>query len=225
MNEQELDRLLADAVNDSNLHSNEIPSLDLYLDQILSLVSEKQKQGSERFSQRILTKTMVNNYSKDGLIKPVSGKKYTKEHIIQMLIVYMLKNTFSINEIKRLIKGVYLDREFDSESLVRCYDRFMSIKDGQKAESSDIAKEIFVNNSLNINNGEDYFVAVMSIASLSAYLSDIARSLLEAVYPDPELVEQHERDESKRREEEEKRTKKESKKKDKGKDKTESSGS
>ena len=35
---------------------------------------------------------MINNYSKAKVITPVKGKKYTKEQIIQMLIIYQLKN-------------------------------------------------------------------------------------------------------------------------------------
>ncbi len=212
MDMSELNRILGEAVNDSNLHSSDIPSIDLYLDQILSLVAEKQKQGAERFSDRVLTKTMVNNYSKDGLIKQISGKKYSKEHIIQMLIVYMMKNTFSISEIKRLLKGVYLDESFGGDDLLSSYDRFMEIKDGQKEFCSDTAKELIVRYDLDMTVNEDFFIYIMSLASLSAYLGDIARALLEAAYPDPELIEQHERDESKRREELEKELGKQEKK-------------
>lgn len=222
MDMEELNRILGEAVNDSNLHSNEIPSIDLYLDQILSLVADKQKQGAERFSDRVLTKTMVNNYSKDGLIKPISGKKYSKEHIIQMLVVYMMKKTFSISEIKRLLKGVYLDESFGGEELLSSYDRFMEIKDGQKEFCSDLAKDLLDRYDFDLDGNEDFFIYIMSLASMSAYLGDIARTLLESAYPDPELVEQHERDENKRREElekelgkQEKKAKKDQKKKGK----------
>ena len=77
--------IIREAVRDMDLRPSEIPSIDLYIDQIISLVSDKLEGASPRYRDRVLTKTMINNYSKDGLIKPVKGKKYTKEHILQML--------------------------------------------------------------------------------------------------------------------------------------------
>ena len=98
MDAQKLNELLQEAVNDADLTSSEIPSIDLYLEQILLLVADKNKEGSE-LADRTLTKNMINNYSKDGMIMPVKGKKYTKEQIVQMLVVYSLKNTLSFEEI------------------------------------------------------------------------------------------------------------------------------
>ena len=67
---EELLKIATDAVNESELKSTEIPAIDLYVDQIINLVTEKLSHGSERYHERHLTKTMINNYSKDGLITP-----------------------------------------------------------------------------------------------------------------------------------------------------------
>ena len=99
--------IIARATGDVDLTSGEIPNLDLYIDQILTLVEGKNAQSSPRYADNHLTKTMINNYSKEGLIAPIKGKKYTKEHIVQMLLIYSLKNTLSIGEIHRLLQGVY----------------------------------------------------------------------------------------------------------------------
>ena len=74
MTEKELSRHITDAVGDVDLADTDIPAIDLYLDQILSLFSEKNTDSAERYRDRLLTKTMVNNYSKDGLISPINGK-------------------------------------------------------------------------------------------------------------------------------------------------------
>ena len=93
MNKEELEQLISDAVNDAELKSTDIPAIDLYVDQIINLHTERLKEGSPRFAERQLTKTMINNYAKDRVITPVKGKKYTKEQITQILTVYTLKNT------------------------------------------------------------------------------------------------------------------------------------
>ncbi|MBF9672487.1 DUF1836 domain-containing protein, partial [Streptococcus pseudopneumoniae] len=86
-----------------DITSNDIPSIDLYMDQIISLIDNKLSANKRFESDKILTKTMINNYSKEGLIKPVKGKKYTKEQILQMIIIYSMKNKLTIQEIKRIL--------------------------------------------------------------------------------------------------------------------------
>ena len=102
MTENEILKHIQNAVSDVDLVDTEIPSIDLYLDQILSIVSEKTALSAPRYRERALTKTMINNYSKSGLISPVNGKKYTRAQIVEMLLVYALKSTLSIDEIKEL---------------------------------------------------------------------------------------------------------------------------
>ena len=85
-----LKKTFEDALDEAELKSEDIPTIDLYIDQILNLISERLKDGSERYHDRQLTKTMINNYSKEGLITPVKGKKYDKEQILQMLMIYTL---------------------------------------------------------------------------------------------------------------------------------------
>ena len=124
MNREELKRLVSDAVNDAELKSSDIPAVDLYVDQIIKLHSDRLKEGSERFYDRQLTKTMINNYAKDRVITPVKGKKYTKEQIIQILLIYTLKGTLSIGEIKRMLDGAYAIEGFDGAALTELYDKY-----------------------------------------------------------------------------------------------------
>ncbi len=178
-------QLTANAVGDADLTSSEIPSLDLYIDQILTLVSGKTAQSSERYRDNHLTKTMINNYSKEGLIMPVKGKKYTKEHIIQMLLIYSLKNSLSIGEIKRLLKGVYLEG-FDGDTLTECYDRFLGIKSESRTRAGETAAALIAEEELDLEDSRDFCIALLGIVACSAYLRNIAVEMLEARYPVPE---------------------------------------
>ena len=90
MTREKLIEIAVDAVNESELKAEEIPNIDLYIDQILNLVSVKLDEGSERYKNRSLTKTMINNYSKDNVISPVKGKKYTREQVIQILYILFI---------------------------------------------------------------------------------------------------------------------------------------
>ena len=163
MERKELDRIVQEAIHDADLSSGEIPAIDLYVDQIINLVAEKQKEGSERFHDRLLTKTMINNYSKDGLIMPVKGKKYTREHIIQMLLVYSLKNTLSMTEIRRILCDVY-DKQVP---LVACYDAFIEGKPDDRALALDAVEEVISRHGYDMERDEDYFKALLELETLN----------------------------------------------------------
>ena len=216
MNENEMKTLLTEAVRDADLHPHEIPSIDLYLDQITSLADEKRREGSPRFADRALTKTMINNYSKDGLLSPIKGKKYSKEQILQMLMVYEMKNTLSIGEIKRVLQNVYALPEYDAAALERIYTRYLALKDTLRADTVQSAEALAAD--LDTENEEDFLLILLGLAAFSSYLKNTVQLLLEAHYPD--LNEEKTREETEKKEAakrakaEQKAEKKASKKKD-----------
>ena len=164
MTENELKALLAEAVRDADLHPHEIPSIDLYLDQITSLADEKRREGSPRFADRALTKTMINNYSKDGLLSPIKGKKYSKEQILQMLMVYEMKNTLSIGEIKRVLQNLYALPEYDAAALESIYSRYLAIKEKERAATVDAVLNFANQETLNLESEKDFLVFLLSLA-------------------------------------------------------------
>ncbi len=212
MNKQELDIIIADAVNDSSLTSAEIPAIDLYVDQIINLVAEKQSHGSERYGEKPLTKTMINNYSKDGVITPVKGKKYTREQILQILTVNSLKSTLSIGEIKRMLSGAYGTEGFDGDALGEIYDRYMRIKTENKEYSRKAVEGMLEANGLDLDNDEDYIAVIGGIVSLSAYLRSIARAMIDAKFPEPPEEDSDNPEEDTSDKKKEKKEKKEEKK-------------
>lgn len=183
MDNFDLDALIAAAVDDADLASREIPNIDLYLDQIITLASDRLAQNKRGEKDKLLTKTMINNYSKDGLIKPVKGKKYAREHIVQMLLVYSLKQTLSIGEIKQALDGVYAEEGFDGSDLIDCYDRFLALKVHERQAAPGMVHELFDAQGLDMADDHDFFVGLLGVAAMSAYFRNIAQDMLAARYP------------------------------------------
>ncbi len=208
MDNKELFDIVQDALNDSELKSGDIPNIDLYVDQIINLIAEKLAEGSERYRERHLTKTMINNYSKDGIITPVKGKKYNKEQILQMLTVYTLKGTLSIGEIKRLLQGAYSVEGFDGEALKELYDKHLDIKDVNREYAVNALDGIVERNGFDINNDVDYISTVCALVSLSAQLRNIAQAMIDAKFPEPEEPEEEDKDGEKAERKEEKKAEK-----------------
>ncbi len=201
MNKERLYEIANDAVREEELTGNEIPNIDLYVDQIISLVSEKNKQSSERYQDRQLTKTMINNYSKDGIITPIKGKKYTKEQFVQILTVYTLKNTLSIGEIKRLLEGAYSIEGYDGEELAKTYDRYIDIKGKNRDFSVETLTQIMNRYDLDIEDERDLMLTIGALLSLSGFLRATAQAMIDERYPIPaETVEKPKKEKNKHKE-------------------------
>ena len=73
---EKLEQIINQSANPSRLEPEQIPELELYIDQILMLFEDKLGENRRRENDKILTKSMVNNYSKEKMIRPMRGKKY-----------------------------------------------------------------------------------------------------------------------------------------------------
>lgn len=174
MNKETLENLVEKESQKSSIMSKDIPDLDLYMDQIMTLFEIHLANHKKNEDDKLLTKTMINNYSKAKVITPVKGKKYTKEQIIQMLIIYQLKNNLSIQEIKELLTPIY---ESDTD-LSLLYDHFIDIKQEMNQQLQKLIQQILEDFSLQIENQEDFFLLVASLSSLSHSLTNIAEALI-----------------------------------------------
>ena len=81
-----------------------IPSIDLYMDQITTFMDTHMKNSKRYEDDKILTKTMINNYAKNELLPPPEKKKYSSEHMYMLAMIYYLKSLLSISDIQVLMK-------------------------------------------------------------------------------------------------------------------------
>ena len=81
----------------------EVPNIDLYMDQVTTFMDEHLSDCKRREDDKILTKTMINNYTKNNLLPPPVKKKYSKEHLYVLTFIYYFKNLLSISDIQTLL--------------------------------------------------------------------------------------------------------------------------
>lgn len=82
----------------------ELPNIDLYLDQVVTVLEDYLKDLVNSKEDKIITKTMINNYVKHGILVAPVNKKYNKPHIARLIVICILKQIYSINDINALIK-------------------------------------------------------------------------------------------------------------------------
>ena len=87
--------------------SSDIPNIDLYMDQVTTFMDKKLRKTS-RFpdDDKVMTKTMINNYAKNNLLPPPVKKKYSKEHVLVLIFIYYYKGILSISDIQTLIQPI-----------------------------------------------------------------------------------------------------------------------
>lgn len=97
------------------IKSSDIPNIDLYMDQVTTFMEKKLRKNS-RYpdADKIMTKTMINNYAKNDLLPPPVKKKYSKEHVLMLIFIYYYKGILSISDIQSLL-GPITDKFFDTE--------------------------------------------------------------------------------------------------------------
>ena len=84
----------------------ELPNIDLYMDQVVSFVEESLINllpSKDDKDDKVITKTMINNYVKHGILNPPINKKYDKAHLARLIVICILKQVYSINDIDSLI--------------------------------------------------------------------------------------------------------------------------
>ena len=85
---------------------NELPEIDLYLDQVVNYLEKYLTQYSANKEDKIITKTMINNYVKQGIMPAPEKKKYSRAHIAYLMVICVLKQVYSISDIGKLIEKI-----------------------------------------------------------------------------------------------------------------------
>ena len=127
-NDDLLNSIIASLGRIDPISLDEMPNIDLYMDQLTSFMNERLKKSTRHpETDKILTKTMINNYAKNDLLPPPVKKKYSKDHLILLLFIYYFKNILSINDIQTLLEPLkerfQTTEEFNVSSIYKnCFE-------------------------------------------------------------------------------------------------------
>lgn len=119
----------------------DIPNIDLYMDQVTTFMDE-QLEATRRYPEdKILTKTMINNYTKNNLLPPPDKKKYSKEHLLTLIFIYYFKGILSISDIQHLLNPI-TDRYFSGNGVLDLTAIYEEVFGLEKEEAGMLAKDI-----------------------------------------------------------------------------------
>lgn len=156
--DQFIEDILKELKGNNYLFSSSIPNIDLYMDQVTTFMDQHLETFKRKDEDKTLTKTMINNYSKCQLLPPTTRKKYSREHMLLLLIIFYLKPTLSIPDIQALITPLQniLMKDHPELSLEQYYDTIVKTQMDRFDELSEhIMKTVDLSKNLfNINASE-----------------------------------------------------------------------
>jgi hypothetical protein len=178
---EEMNHLINNKHLEQKINIEDIPSIDLYMDQVIQLFEKTYASTKRNENEKILTKTMINNYAKGKLFIPVKNKKYSKEHIILISLIYQLKGALSIGDIKLVLDGINGKVETKELDLEQFYKAYLTLFDEniesfkremqEKANLAKVEGEGFADD-------KDYLETVLLISSLVT-MSNLYRKVAE----------------------------------------------
>ena len=179
---EELDKL-------DYIKSSEVPNIDLYMDQVTTFMDSRlRKWARNPGNDKVMTKTMINNYAKNDLLPPPVKKKYSKEHVLLLLFIYYYKAFLSINDIQTLLHPItekYFQngQEFNLEAL---YEKVFNMeRDEIEGLKQDIIEKYRMTENAFEEAGEDAeFLRKFAFICLLSYDVYVKKAIIERMIDD-----------------------------------------
>ncbi len=118
-----------------------IPNIDLYMDQVTTFMDEHLKDTKRHPEDKVLTKTMINNYAKNNLLPAPNKKKYSREHILLLIFIYYFKNLLSFHDIEQLFRPI-TEKHFNSSEEIPLEDIYREIFSQVEGDMGRIREDI-----------------------------------------------------------------------------------
>lgn len=99
-----VEEIVKNTLNDiASFRIDDVPDIDLYMDQVTTYLNKIFDSSKRYDDDKLLTKTMINNYAKSRLLPAPEKKKYSKDHIIILAMIFFFKNVISINDVTTIL--------------------------------------------------------------------------------------------------------------------------
>ena len=139
-------QFLSDILDEFNkidyVKPEDIPNIDLYMDQVTTFMDSQLATSKRHEDDKILTKTMINNYAKNDLLPPPEKKKYSKEHVLTLIFIYYFKSLLSFRDIEELFKPITAKHFTGHGSSLSLEDIYREVFTLEESEMSSIKTDI-----------------------------------------------------------------------------------
>ena len=192
MHSEDFIKKILDDIDTFNI--DDIPNIDLYMDQVTTYLNDKFANTKRHEDDKLKTKTMINNYVKSRLLPSPEKKKYTKDHMMVLIMIYFFKNIISINDVNKLITpqldSYFHNDEIPLENIINTFLTFAkqcNLTDSILTEYNE-CREIF--KDANVKDKE--YLETMGLITMLSYDTFVRKIVIEKLIdslPDTENTE------------------------------------
>lgn len=145
-NDEKLQDILSRLDTLKHIRPEAIPNIELYMDQVTTFMDEHLSDTKRYTDDKVLTKTMINNYAKNNLLPAPNKKKYSREHILLLIFIYYFKNLLSFNDIEELFRPITAKHFANPEELPleEIYREIFSLESEEMGHLKEDVKEKFM---------------------------------------------------------------------------------
>lgn len=120
---------------------DDIPNIDLYMDQVTTFMDRHLQSSKRHKDDKMLTKTMINNYTKNNLLPSPNKKKYSKEHMLLLIFIYYFKNFLTINDIQTILNPL-IGKFYEGEADIGLEEIYKEVFSLEEEQINNISKDI-----------------------------------------------------------------------------------
>lgn len=192
IDKEDLLKLVEELSLSEHVKLSDIPNMNLYMDQLLTFLEGNLAHHTRNGEEKVFTKTMINNYAKDGVIASPVNKKYNQRHVIMLILTYYLKQVLTLNDIKSLFRPILNDidtAEDDIISLEDIYSTFLRIREIEFEDFNDVFTEKFdlireQTSKLEKDNRDlaEIFLTIITLAAQAGAQKRLAEKLIDKYF-------------------------------------------
>lgn len=168
----------------------DVPNINLYMDQVTTFMYEHLHDTKRTTDDKVLTKTMINNYAKNNLLPSPVKKKYSKEHIYILTFIYYFKNILSISDIQKMLNPL-TEKFFDEGSKPDLDYIYKEIFSMESSLARPLSKDIFAkseqasNAFTDVKDDDDReFLQFFSLVCLLSFDVYMKKNMIESLIDD-----------------------------------------
>ena len=181
MNSDEIIKQVLDEVRNFNI--DDLPNIDLYMDQVTTYLNNKFIATKRHENDKLLTKTMINNYAKSRLLPSPEKKKYSKDHIIILTMIYFFKNVISINDVTKilspLIEKYFHNEDTPMENIINNFLDYINNQNLANPASIESGCSENIVDGLDSNDDKEEYLHTLSIITSLSYDMFIRKIMIE----------------------------------------------
>lgn len=181
---ESIEALLSPLKDMKEIDLADIPCLDLYMDQVTTLFDDRLSPQKRNDEDVVLTKTMINNYAKAKILPPIKNKKYNKQQIILLILIYNLKQVLSLEDIKSIFDPILnklSENPSETDFLDEIYTKFLT----EKKALSGIIVDDFINklkdSSISSSDSEDNILDLLMKVFVLVSCANIQKRMAEKI--------------------------------------------